>query len=63
MAREAQAPPATDNPVVIGSGVALGAAFIGEIEYVRIYGRMLPPADILGHAYGIEPHPGGRAPH
>src|ERR1019366_1641021 len=47
------------NPVVIGSGVALGAAFAGEMEYVRIYGRMLPPAEILGHAYGIEPHPEG----
>ncbi len=59
VARDAKAPPATDNPLVIGSGVALGAAFAGEIEYVRIYGRMLPPADILGHAYGIAPHPEG----
>ncbi|MCX6913646.1 MAG: LamG domain-containing protein [Verrucomicrobia bacterium] len=59
VARNAPAPPATDNPVVIGSGVALGTAFVGEMEYVRIYGRMLPPAEILGHAYGIEPHPEG----
>jgi hypothetical protein len=40
VARDAQAPPATDNPVVIGSGIALGAAFAGEIEFVRIYRRM-----------------------
>jgi hypothetical protein len=59
VARNAPAPPATDNPVVIGSGVALGAAFAGEMEYVRIYGRTVPPAEILGHAYGIEPHPEG----
>ncbi|MGA2865533.1 MAG: LamG-like jellyroll fold domain-containing protein [Verrucomicrobiota bacterium] len=57
VAREAPAPAATDNPLCLGSGVALGAAFAGEIEYVRIYRKMLPPADILGHAYGIEPHP------
>jgi hypothetical protein len=59
VARDAQAPAATDNPLVIGSGVALGAAFAGDIEYVRIYSKMLPPADILSHAYGIEPHPEG----
>jgi hypothetical protein len=54
VAREAATPAATDNPVCIGSGVALGAAFAGEIDYVKIYRKMLPPADILGHAYGIE---------
>jgi hypothetical protein len=55
VAREAGTPAATDNPVCIGSAVPLGAAFAGEIEYVRIYRKMLPPADILGHAYGIKP--------
>ena len=59
VARGGPAPPATDNPVVIGSSVALGTAFVGEMEYVRIYGRTLPSAEILGHAYGIEPHPEG----
>ena len=57
VAREAAAPAATDNPLCIGSGVALGAAFAGQIDYVRIYRKLLPPADILGHAYGLEPHP------
>ncbi len=59
VAREAAAPPATDNPVCIGSSVALGAAFAGEIEYVRIYRKLLPPADILSHAYGIGPQAQG----
>ena len=52
--REAPAPPATDNPVLIGAPAPLGTAFVGEIEYVRIYARMLPMPDIIGHAYGIE---------
>jgi hypothetical protein len=45
--REAAAPAATDNPVCIGSAVALGGAFAGDIDYVRIYQKMLPTADIL----------------
>ena len=53
-ARRVQEASPTDNPLVIGSAVALGAAFAGEIEYVRIYRTVLPPAEILGHAYGIE---------
>jgi hypothetical protein len=61
VAREAAAPPTTSNPLIIGAGVPLGAAFAGEIEYVRIYGKLLPPAEILGHAYGIEPHSAGPA--
>ncbi|MGO8679286.1 MAG: LamG-like jellyroll fold domain-containing protein [Limisphaerales bacterium] len=51
--REAAAPAATDNPVCIGSAVALGGAFAGDIDYVRIYRKMLPTTDILCHAFGI----------
>jgi len=56
VAREAAPPAPTDNPVCIGSAVALGAAFAGDIDYVRIYRKMLPSADILAHAYGIALH-------
>lgn len=57
VAREARTPPVTANPLVIGAAAPLGAAFAGEMEYARVYDRLLPPADILRHAYGMETHP------
>ena len=52
--REVPTPAATANPVLIGARAPLGGPFAGEIEYVRVYGRMLTTPEIIGHAYGIE---------
>ncbi len=52
--RETAAPAATANPLCVGSDAPMGAAFAGDIEYVRVYRKPLAPAEIVGHAFGIE---------
>ena len=51
--REGPPPPATANPVYIGSGMWKGANFVGSIEYVKIYAKVLPTTEIVKRAYGI----------
>jgi hypothetical protein len=50
-------PPATNNPVHIGSSVGFGAGFVGDIEYVKLYSRALTSSEVIEAAYGI----GGKA--
>ncbi len=54
VAREGSAPAPTANPVYIGSGMWKGANFVGAIEYVKIYAKVLPTTEIVKRAYGIE---------
>lgn len=61
--RETPLTPATDHPVLIGAPAPLGAAFAGEIDYVRIYRGMLPTSDIICDAYGIRAHPPASGSH
>jgi hypothetical protein len=54
VAREGSAPAPTANPVCIGSGMWQGANFVGTIEYVKIYNKVLSTVEIVKRAYGIE---------
>lgn len=53
-ARHGAVPPAADTPLVIASGAAHGAGVRGAIDYLKLYRRVLLPAEILGRALGIE---------
>ncbi len=48
-------PAANDSPLVIASAAAHGAGIRGAIDYVKLYRRVLSPAEILGRAFGIGP--------
>jgi len=51
--RHGELPPATDNPVQIGSPLGYGAGFVGSVEYVKLYARALTSAEIMRKAYDI----------
>ncbi|MGO8747919.1 MAG: LamG-like jellyroll fold domain-containing protein [Thermoguttaceae bacterium] len=53
VSREGPPPPPTANPLCIGSGMWKGANFVGSIEYVKIYAKVLPTTEIVKRAYGI----------
>ncbi len=63
VAREASAPAPTANPVWIASGMWQGANFVGAIEYVKIYRKVLPTTEIVKRAYGIDQAAPERASH
>ena len=49
--RRGEAPPATDNPVLIGTACGLAGGFVGDIEYVKLYARALTSADVIRAAF------------
>jgi hypothetical protein len=51
MTRHGDAPPATNNPLEIGSSVGFGAGFVGDIEYVKLYSRALSSGEVIKAAY------------
>ncbi|MBI3921469.1 MAG: glycoside hydrolase family 99-like domain-containing protein [Armatimonadetes bacterium] len=51
--RDGDLPKPNDNPVLIGSQVGYGGGFIGNLEFVKIYQRVLTSAEIIKRAYGI----------
>jgi len=51
--RHGDPPPATGNPVEIGSPLGYGAGFVGDIEYVKLYNRALTSAEVIKAAYGV----------
>ena len=51
LTRHGDVPPATNNPVCIGSSVGFGAGFIGDIEYVKLYNRALTSGEVIKAAY------------
>jgi hypothetical protein len=55
--RIGDAPPATNNPLCIGSSVGFGAGFIGDIEYAKVYDRALTSSEVLSAAYGLGEKP------
>ncbi len=52
--RRGEVPRPTDTPLVIASSAAHGPGVRGAIDYVKLYRRVLSPAEILGRAFGIE---------
>lgn len=52
-AREGNPPPPNDQPLVIASQTGHGGGVQGAIDELRIYRRVLSPAEILREAYGI----------
>jgi hypothetical protein len=55
VARHGQVPPPGDGPLVIVSDSGHGRGLRGAIDYLKIYRRALPAAEIIRRAYGIQP--------
>ncbi len=64
VARRGDPPPASESPLVIASDSPHGQGIVGRLDYVKLYRRVLTPAEIIARAYGITPAAGaeGQAP-
>lgn len=56
-ARQGDAPPATNNPLLLCSNSGFGRGLVGDLEYARVHSRALTTAEIIKAAYGADGKP------
>ncbi len=55
--RTGDAPPPTNNPLLICSTSGFGKGLVGDLEYAKVYNRALNTAEIIKAAYGADGKP------